>query len=176
MSITAISSSSTFLTGESNQMAQTKQNFEDLSSALRSGDLDAARKAFALLQKSAPAQSDDDKNSMSSTMAALGTALNSGDLKGAQEAYSKIQQKLSQSREANATNSGRSSKSGAGKEKSSDSSAVVYDKMDTNKDGTVSALERLSYELKHPLDSTSITSSEKQSDTSSNRIGIETYA
>ena len=56
MSISAISTGSTFQMSGSNPMAQMKKNFDDLGSALKSGNLDDAKKAFAQLQKNAPAQ------------------------------------------------------------------------------------------------------------------------
>ncbi len=180
MSTTAISSGSTLHVGESNQMAQMKQNFDALGSALQSGNLDDAKKAFAQLQKNAPAQSGSSRNPVSSEMESLSKALNSGDLKAAQEAYSNIQQKMSQGPSAGAPAGGRSPQGGSGNSeaKSSASSIDVYDKMDSNKDGTVSSLERLSYELKHPNASTSASASasDTTSETSPGKTEVETYA
>lgn len=75
----------------SNPMAQMKQNFDDLGSALKAGSIDDAKKAFAKLQESAPKQ-----GGSNSEINSLSKALESGDLKGAQDAYSKIQEKMSQ--------------------------------------------------------------------------------
>jgi soluble cytochrome b562 len=166
MSISAVSASSMSQMGGSNPMAQMKQYFDNLGTALQSGNLDDAKKAFSELQKKAPSQGGDGKNPMSDEIAKLQKALDSGDLKGAQEAYSNIKKIMSQGPAGGAAAGGRppqdpqkdsvelsSSKSG---DTSSTSSSKVYDKMDTNKDGTVSAMEVLAYELENPSDSTSV--------------------
>lgn len=76
--------------------AKMKKMFEDLGSALKSGDLDAAKKALAELQQNAPDQSAGATNPMSAQIDSLSKALDSGDLKGAQEAYSTIQDMIAQ--------------------------------------------------------------------------------
>lgn len=183
MSISAISTGSTFQMSGTNPMAQMKKNFDDLGSALKSGNLDDAKKAFAQLQKNAPAQGGDSKNPMSSEIESLKKALDSGDLEGAQEAYSKIQEKMSQGPPAGALAGGPpqgapvdtvqlSSKNSSGKSSTSDSK--VYDKMDSNKDGTVTDQERLAYEMKHASDATS--ASDTTFDKSQGKTVIETYA
>ena len=63
----------------SNPMAQMKQNFDDLGSALSSGNIDDAKKAFAKLQKNAPSGGD---GKTPSEIDDLKKALDSGDLKG----------------------------------------------------------------------------------------------
>jgi hypothetical protein len=78
-------------TSSNNPMAQMKQNFDDLGSALKSGNISDAKAAFAKLQQNAPSQ-----GSRPSEIESLSKALDSGDLKGAQSAYSKIQEKMSQ--------------------------------------------------------------------------------
>jgi soluble cytochrome b562 len=152
MSISAISAGSTSQMSGSNPMAQMKQNFDNLGSALSSGNIDDARKAFAKLQKNAPSGGD---GKTPSEIDDLKKALDSGDLKAAQEAYSKIQEKMSQGPPAGGQPpSGPppgepkdtvelSSKSNASTTSTSDTG--TYDKMDTNKDGTVTAQERLEY-------------------------------
>ena len=183
MSISAISAGSTFQMSGSNPMAQLKKNFEDLGSALKSGNLDDAKKAFAQLQKNAPAQSEDSNNPLSSGIEKLKKALDSGDLEAAQEAYSVIQEKMSQGPPAGAPAGGPpqgapvdtvqlSSKNSTGTSSTSDSK--VYDKMDSNKDGTVSDQERLAYELKQSGDTTS--ASDPTSYKSRSKTVIETYA
>jgi hypothetical protein len=175
MSVTAISGVSTSPMAGSSQMAQIKQKFDALGSALQSGDLDEAKKVFAELQKNAPAQSGNSKNSISSEMENLGKSLDSGDLKEAQEAYSRIQSKMSQGSPAGAPAGGRPHKGGhgGGSGTSSASTSTSYDKMDLNKDGTVSQLERMLYEMEHPGSSTATSATE--SDEGKGNTGINTY-
>lgn len=157
MSISAISAGSTSQMSGSNPMAQMKQNFDDLGSALSSGNIDDAKKAFTKLQKNAPAGGD---GKTPSEIDDLKKALDSGDLKGAQEAYSKVQKKMSQgppagskpTQEAQGDTVQLSSQA-----KTASTENKTYDKEDSNKDGTVSVQERLAYELEHPDDSTKVT-------------------
>jgi hypothetical protein len=162
-------------------MAQMKQNFDDLVGALKSGNLDDAKKAFNKLQKNAPPQGADSKNPVSAEIQNLQKALDTGDLKGAQAAVSQMQAKMPQGPPAGGPGGGAappppkgpppgggrppqgakadtvqldSTKSGS--TSSASSSSKVYDKMDSNKDGTVSAMEALFYELKNTNDATSI--------------------
>jgi hypothetical protein len=130
------------------------------------------------LQKNAPAQSGSSKNPVSSEIESLDKALNSGDVKAAQEAYSNIQKKVSQGPPAGAPAGGRPPQGGSGNSeaKSSASSIDVYDKMDSNKDGTVSSLERSSYELRHPNAPASTSASDTASETNQGKTEIETYA
>ena len=170
MSISAISSAgSTYQTSSSTSMDQMKKNFDALGSALSSGNLDDAKKAFAELQKNAPKD-----GKTPSEITDLQKALDSGDVKAAQQAYAKIQQKMSQggppqggqpSQGAQGDTVTLSSKSSAS-QSSSSSSNQTYDKKDANKDGTVSAQEELAYGIAHPADdgsdSDTSTSSTKQ--------------
>ncbi|MBI5579972.1 MAG: hypothetical protein HY895_12515 [Deltaproteobacteria bacterium] len=183
MSISAISTGSTFQIGGSNPMTQMKKSLDDLGSALKSGNLDDAKKAFAQLQKNAPVQGEDSKNPMSSEFESLKKALDSGDLKNAQEAYSKIEEKISQSPAASASAGGPpqgapvdtvqlSSQNSSGESSTSDSK--VYDKMDSDKDGTVTDQEKLAYEMKHANDATS--ASDTTSDKRQGKTVIEAYA
>lgn len=167
MSISAVSSAgSTYQTSTSNSMDQMKKNFDALGSALSSGNLDDAKKAFAEIQKNAPKD-----GKTPSEITDLQKALDSGDLKAAQQAYSKIQQKMSQGRPQGGPPQGEqpsqggqgdtvtlSSKS-SGSQSSSSSSNQTYDKKDANKDGTVSAPEELAYDFAHPTDDGSNTNS-----------------
>jgi len=125
MSINSVSfGSNTYSQGvQSNQsnmaaaFKQRKQDFSTLSSALNSGDLQGAQKAFAALQQDQQAiqqnrgaqgadqdgDNDGSKTSSSASqrnqdMTALGSALNSGDLKGAQQALANLQQDMQASR------------------------------------------------------------------------------
>jgi hypothetical protein len=74
-----------------NPMAQMKQNFDDLGSALKSGNISDAKAVFDKLQQNAPSQ-----GSQPPEIESLSKALDSGNLKGAQAAYSSIQDKMSQ--------------------------------------------------------------------------------
>ncbi len=150
MSISGISSSvSSYQTNQVNPFTKIKQDFESLGSALKSGSLDDAKKAYAQLQKDAPTQSGKGTNPMSSDIDSLGKALDSGDLKAAQEAYAKIQEKISQRPPAGGP------KGGPGRAKNASASKAdskTYDKKDINKDGTVSYEEEMVYSLNHPED------------------------
>ena len=174
MSISAISPGSTSQMSGSNPMAQMKQNFDDLGSALSSGNIDDAKKAFAKLQKNAPSGGD---GKTPSEIEDLKKALDSGDLKGAQEAYSKIQEKMSQGPPAG----GKPPQEAQGdtvqlssQAKTSSTENKTYDKKDSNKDGTVSSAEELAYDLAHP-NGESATTVEK-SDTNQVKAGVQTYA
>jgi hypothetical protein len=181
MSISAISAGSTSQISGSNPMAQMKQNFDDLGSALSSGNIDDAKKAFAKLQKNAPSGGD---GKTPSEITDLKKALDSGDLKAAQEAYSKIQEKMSQGPPAGGQPpSGPppgepkdtvdlSSKSTAS---TTSSDTKTYDKMDTNKDGTVTAQERLEYLMTHGTDTT-VSSSTEEAAASSSKNSAKTSA
>jgi hypothetical protein len=127
-------------------MDQMKKNFDALGSALSSGNLDDAKKAFAEIQKNAPKD-----GNTPSEITDLQKALDSGDVKAAQQAYSKIQQKMSQG----PPQGGPPPQGGQGDKvtlSSSSSSNQTYDKKDANKDGTVSAPEELAYDIAHPTD------------------------
>jgi hypothetical protein len=67
---------------------QRQQSFKDLSSALQSGNLDAAKTAFASLTQNAKGQA---ASNPGSPLAQLGKALQSGDLAGAQQAFAAVQ-------------------------------------------------------------------------------------
>jgi hypothetical protein len=162
-------------------MDQMKQNFDDLGTALKSGNLDDAKKAFAKLQKGASSQGSDSNNPMNADIEVLKKALDSGDLKSAQDAYAKIQEKVSQGPPA-----GGKPPSGPppGEPKdtveltsstadtTSTSDTGTYDKMDTNKDGTVTAQERLEYMMTQGTNTTSSSSPSPYS----GKSGITTYA
>jgi hypothetical protein len=151
------------------KFAKIKQLFNDLGSALESGNLSDAKTALEELQKNAPKQASDTSNPMTQKMEALSKAIDSGDVKAAQDTYADIKQALSQrpagrpsgpppggappsgGKQATASTKGNSSSS---------SSSKVYDKMDANKDGTVSWKEKQEYLQQHP-DSTSAGSTVK---------------
>jgi hypothetical protein len=147
-------------------MAHMKKNFDALGSALSSGNLDDAKKAFAEIQKNAPKD-----GKTPSEITDLQKALDSGDLQSAQQAYSKIQQKMSQGRpQGGPPQGGQPSQGGqgdtvtlssksSGSQSSNSSSNQTYDKKDANKDGTVSIQEELTYDFAHTTDDSSDTKS-----------------
>jgi len=133
------------------RFAKIKQSFDNLGSALESGNLSDAKAALEELQKNAPKQATDTSNPMSQKMDALSKAIDSGDVKAAQSAYADIKQTMSQrpaGRPSGPPPGGAPPSGGAGKAsgtEGSSSSNKVYDSKDTNKDGKVSALEELAY-------------------------------
>lgn len=98
MSIEAISSSggAYAATGlQPSQFKQIKQDFNDLATALQSGDLSGAQQAFASLQQDSPQLARGLNNAtdpMGKALGNLASALKSGDLSGAQKAFAALQQ------------------------------------------------------------------------------------
>jgi len=80
-----ISSASSAVNGAS-MWQQQKSSFSQLSSALTSGNLSAAKQAFASLSAKNPAASDPN-----SPMGKLGAALQSGNMSAAQQVFSTMQ-------------------------------------------------------------------------------------
>jgi hypothetical protein len=176
MSISAISSNINSLqANQTNSLAQIKQDLDKLNSTLKSGDLSAAKEAFAQLQKDTPSG----KNPLSSDMKSLGEALDSGDLTAAQEAYDNIQSMVSQGPPAEESGSTKGSPAGGSgnTNKSSDStgtsqsSSQTYDKRDTNKDGIVSSQEIIEYALTHSSESDNSQQIPASSDDNDNSVG-----
>jgi hypothetical protein len=66
-----------------------KHAFGDLAKALSSGDLDAAKKAYAEIQSEAPKRIANDPDG---PLAKIGKALDAGELAGAQQAFAAIRQ------------------------------------------------------------------------------------
>jgi hypothetical protein len=100
MSISALSSNLIAdLSGQrQNPFQEIKQDFQQLASALQSGDLSGAQSAYSAIQQVLGANSSSASNSSSSgpntlqtDFAALGQALQSGDLSTAQSAFSQLQ-------------------------------------------------------------------------------------
>jgi soluble cytochrome b562 len=179
MSISAISSgTSTYQTTQTNPFAKFKEDFDALGKALKSGNIDDAKKAYTQLQKDMPSNSSN--NPMSSDLQTLGKALDSGNLTAAQDAYSTIQGKMSQGKPSSGDNTsgGTSSISGSSTNigsssgtTSTSSSSKVYDKKDTNKDGTVSLQEEMAYDLQHPADQTTVQTDSASTSSSNNGTG-----
>lgn len=105
MAVGSISTSSAYVQGsaqsqQASAMRQRRQEFQALSQALGSGDLSAAKTAFATLQQdlgSAQASSNQQSgpgtpDKFQSALQAIGQALTSGDLSGAQSAFASLQQ------------------------------------------------------------------------------------
>lgn len=90
MSISAISSSSSY----TNPFAKIKEDFQDIGTALQSGSLSDAQKAYETLQSDTTSESSDSNNPMNKDIESLGTALESGNLADAQKVMSKIEQHL----------------------------------------------------------------------------------
>jgi soluble cytochrome b562 len=172
MSISAVSGSTSTYQPDQSKMEQMKKSFDELGSALKSGNLEDAKKAFADLKKNAPSQGAGGNDPMSKDLDAVQKALDSGDVKGAQEAFSKIQEKMSQGPPAGGKPQGNqkdtvslsSAAKDAAQNGSSSSSSTSYDKMDANEDGTVTAQERLEYQMSHAKESDSSTSNSTTSD------------
>jgi len=103
MSISGVSSSSSLTpTDWSSVKNQWKQDFKQLASALQSGNLSGAQKAYSALQQlqqsnqsggqsSNGQAASSSNNPIQNDFAALGQALSSGDLSGAQTAFSQLQ-------------------------------------------------------------------------------------
>jgi hypothetical protein len=177
MSISAVSASTSMYQPDQSKMEQMKKDFDGLGSALKSGNLEDAKKAFADLKKNAP-QGAGGNDPMSKDMDAVQKALDSGDVKGAQEAFAKIQEKMSQGPPQGAPAGGKpqgnqqdtvslsSAAKSAAQNGSSSSKSGSYDKMDANQDGTVTAQERLEYQMSQAKESDSGTSDSTASDSS----------
>jgi thioredoxin-like negative regulator of GroEL len=78
-----ISSASTASVGGASVWQQQRQNFNQLAQALKSGDLNAAKSAFAALSANSP-----NAANPNSPLAKIGQALQSGDVGAAQQAFS----------------------------------------------------------------------------------------
>ena len=159
MQINSVTSGSLSAVQGNNPFAKIKQSFDDLGSALESGNLSDAKTALAELQKNAPKQAANASNPMSQKMEALSKAVDSGDVKAAQDAYADIKKTMSQRPAGGAgrpsgSPPGGAPPSGGAKESSStestSSSNKTYDKMDADKDGTVSWKEKQDYLQSHP--------------------------
>ena len=85
-------------------MKEIMQDFKQLASALKSGDLSGAQKAYSALQQLLPDQSQGG-NPVSTDFAALGKALQSGDLSTAQSAFSQLQNDLQSASQSGGANS-----------------------------------------------------------------------
>ncbi len=101
MAVSGVSSAvNPYLSTLQTDLNQRKANFQALGSALQSGDLTAAQKAFAefiqSLQKGSQGQAPGGQSSdpFSADLQTLGNALQSGDLASAQKAFAALQQDL----------------------------------------------------------------------------------
>jgi hypothetical protein len=89
MSLSPITSSSSFFTDNLQSFQQRRTAFQQLGQSLQSGDLSAAQSAFNTLTQNSPANQN---GPLSQDLSAVGQALQSGDLQGAQTAFAKLQQ------------------------------------------------------------------------------------
>ena len=83
MSIPSTNTSASQATSSTSAWQTRKQDFQNLSKALQSGNLDDAKKAYTQLVKDSPAGATQDPNS---PLSQIGTALQNGDVAGAQKA------------------------------------------------------------------------------------------
>jgi hypothetical protein len=93
MSVSEISSS-TCLNQVSSPQTNSKQLFQQLGQALKSGNLADAQQAFTALTQNAPNSGQTGQGQLSQDITTLGNALQSGDLTSAQDAFLKLQQDL----------------------------------------------------------------------------------
>jgi DNA-binding FadR family transcriptional regulator len=106
MTISGVSGSSSLAgldtTDQDSKMKKVKTDFDALAAALKSGDLTAAKTAYAQVQqdmKNAPQPPQNSQSSSSGSsqtspadaLKAIGDALNSGDIAAAQKAFSTLQ-------------------------------------------------------------------------------------
>lgn len=183
MTINPVTSSAAQAVLGNDLFTKAKQTFDELSSALKAGNLVDAKKALDQLKQNAPAQTANGNNPMSEKMDALSKAVDSGDLTAAQNAYADIKKATPQRPSASvggaggpppggAPGGGASKTSGAS---GSTSSSKVYDKKDTNEDGTVSLQEELAYSVKHRDDGKqSVAMAKDSEDTKGNVIDTST--
>ena len=157
MQIHSATSSPLSGTQGTNPFAKVKQAFQNLGTALDSGNLADAKAAFAQLEQNAPPGGGKAGNPLSEKIEALGKALDSGDLKAAKDALADIKKTISQGPPRGAGRAGGPggpppggwAKSAGG---SADTgSTKTYDAKDTNQDGKVSAQEERAYEAKQAL-------------------------
>ena len=156
--VAAISSTSPYAGAppqiSSQQIQQMKQNWQDLSQALQSGDITSAQQAFSSIQ-SAQQQMGGQlpggaKGQLASDFNSLSSALQSGDVTAAQKAFSTLQSDMQSQRPAGGrgvggTGTGNSAASvleGSGSQSSSTSSSssaktVTNEVRQTNSNGTV---------------------------------------
>jgi hypothetical protein len=105
MSISALSSNLVNdLSQQQNPFRQIRQDFNQLASALQSGDLSGAQSAFSSLQQLLQGRQSNASSNGPSTIqtdfASLGQALQSGDLNQAQNVFSQLQKDLQAARQA----------------------------------------------------------------------------
>jgi DNA-binding FadR family transcriptional regulator len=103
MSISSATSSLSAYQPTTSQQNSVKQNFQQLSQALQSGDLATAQQAYATLMQSLPGQGSTSSGSQSpfqQAISSIGSALQSGDLSGAQKAMQSLQQTAQQAKGA----------------------------------------------------------------------------
>jgi hypothetical protein len=164
MQISSLSSASYQPAGGTQAISKMKQSFEDLGSALESGDLSSAKDVLAQMNKDAPAQGSGD-NPMSQKLDTLTKAVESGDVKAAQQSYADIKETMEQGPGSGGAMAGfrgmaggkqsQSGSSASGGQKSSSASSSAdssktYDKKDGNEDGKVTTMEEIEYDLEHP--------------------------
>ena len=96
MQISSVTSGALSALQGNDRFAKIKQSFDNLGSALESGNLSDAKTALEEIQKNAPKNASNSSNPMAQKMEALSKAIDSGDVKAAQDAYADIKQTMSQ--------------------------------------------------------------------------------
>jgi len=95
MAINNVSSSSIYQTSQNNYQTTFKQNLQQLSDAVSSGNLSDASAALATIMKGLPNNSSTNSNNpMTADLQSLQTALKSGDLTSAQKAMATLQKDI----------------------------------------------------------------------------------
>jgi len=86
MGMNNVSASSTATVSGAGRWQQQRQSFNQLSQALQSGNLDAAKQAYSALSAKSPTAASDPN----SPLGKLGQALQSGDIGAAQQAFAAL--------------------------------------------------------------------------------------
>jgi len=91
--VSGIGASDSSLVNWQDKIMQFQTNFDNLGSALQSGDLTAAQQAFSALLQGMPSNNNS-QDTIQSDFDALGKALDSGDINAAKTAFSKLEQDM----------------------------------------------------------------------------------
>lgn len=156
MSIGAVTSASSLGAQAGSRFANGKKSLDELEAALKAGDVEGAKAAFAQFQASAPAKRPPAGSAIGGKVEALGQALASGDLSAAQSAVTDLKQ-IAPSRIAPSSakpdggppRGGPPPAGGArGADQSKESEKKDLEDADTNDDGQVSLQEQIAYDQK----------------------------
>ena len=109
---------------------QNQQNFQQLASALQSGNLGQAQSAYSSLTANLPNGGNGSQSNSNSPFAQLGQALQSGNLQSAQQAFQTLQSQ----------HSGHHHRHGGGGGESGGASASTSSSASSNSGGTIGSL------------------------------------